>query len=294
MNAAIWREPLLHFLLIGVATFGGYAYVVEPRADEEKTIVVDRDRLLTYLQFRLKRFADDSAARQLDRMSAAELERVVDEYVRDEVLYREAKKLGLDRDDDVIRQRLIQKIEFINQSVAAETLAPTDADVRQYYAAHEERYREPAHVTFTHVFFRAEDGNAMAARERALAVQRRLNDGRVPFEAGPRLGDRFLFQVNHVESPAALVASHFGQAMGAALFELRSDDRRWQGPFESPYGTHLVMLIDNVPERRLTLDEARPRVMDDLRRDVIAQRENAVIADVVKTYAVRSLVQPEG
>ena len=111
------RQPLLHFLLIGLGLFLIFDLVSGDRPDaDQRVIVVDREALLTLLQFRIKAFEPGVAASRLDAMSEADLERLVDDYVREEALHREALALGMDVNDHIIKRRLIQKVEFITNS----------------------------------------------------------------------------------------------------------------------------------------------------------------------------------
>lgn len=292
------REPLLHFAVLGVLTYAVYAAVSGPPVSADdgdgRTIVVDRAHLLTYLQFQMRRFEDGYAANSLDAMTPDELKRLVHQYVRDEVLYRQAKALGMAKDDFVIRNRMIQKIEFVNHSMAEDGVNPTKAQERAYYEKHRDQYRDPAVVTFTHVFFDNRDGGKAEALARAKAAKQALNAGHVAFDRGPRHGDRFLYNVNYVESTEGLVASHFGQAMAKQVFALKPDSTHWRGPFESPYGAHLVMETVNEPARTLPFDQVADRVADDLRRQLIKQREEQVVDDVIAQYHVEVKVHAKG
>ncbi|MGE0387883.1 MAG: peptidyl-prolyl cis-trans isomerase [Gammaproteobacteria bacterium] len=288
-----WHEPLLHFAVIGALLFAVHAVLAPAPPDDGRTIVVDRERLLTFLQFRLRRFADDDVGRQFDALSQSQLDALVQEYVRDEVLYREARLLGLDRDDDVIRQRLIQKVRFINRGVAAEAAVPGEDDIARHYQAHPDRYTEPAALTFAHIFFRAGDTGMPAALDRARALQQRMGNAPAAFDEGPGLGERFLYQVNYVDSGEPLLAGHFGADMARALFALPVDGRRWQGPLQSQYGAHLVMLVRHSPARLIPLAKARARVEDDLRRERAQDNERRLIDEVVAGYRVeRRLAKP--
>ena len=120
-----WREPLLHFALIGVLFFALYTYVAAPADEDDRQIVVSRDSLVTYLQYRMRRFGDGQAMQLLDSMSEPEFKRVLDDYVREEVLYRQALALGMDRNDDVRltggnrRQRGADLLQRLAEALAA-------------------------------------------------------------------------------------------------------------------------------------------------------------------------------
>src|SRR6188474_1302460 len=135
-------EPMLHFLLIGVALFGVYR-LVAPGDSGGRRIVITQgvvDDLVT----------QHVAARGREP-STTELNHLIESYVRDEILYREGVKLGLERDDIVVKRRVRQKIEIIAEEDAS-TRAPTDADLSAYLAANPARFVQPAILTFEQVF----------------------------------------------------------------------------------------------------------------------------------------------
>ncbi len=240
----ILKEPLLHFLLIGLGLFVLFE-IVAGDADEydSRVIEVDRDRLLTFVQFRTRAFEPSAAAERLDGMSPEELELLIEDYVREEALHREALALGMDKNDYVIKRRMVQSIEFITNGFVTAAVDVADADIEEFYAANREDYFVPPFVTFAHVFISAEDREAEVVADRADALLAELNATQAPFSHAPRYGDRFPYFVNYVERSPELVASHFGAGMAEALFSLQPSETTWQGPFESAYGVHLVMLV---------------------------------------------------
>lgn len=285
----ILREPLLHFLLAGVALFVLFE-AVSPNAPAdlgENVIRVDRAALLTFVQYRARAFEPEVAAARLEALSSEDLQRLVDDYVREEALHREALALGMDANDYIIKRRLIQKVEFLAQGFADAAAAPDENGVQDYFEANRDDYYVDASVTFTHVFFDAEKKGVEAAQFAALAKLGDLNANGVPFANAPRHGDRFLYHLNYVERTPDFVASHFGAEMAAAIFALEADDGVWRGPYWSPYGAHLVLVAKTVPGRFPGLEEVRERVEDDARRAQARVRMDAAIGEIVKTYEVR-------
>jgi hypothetical protein len=207
--------------------------------------------------------------------------------VREEVLHREALQLGLDEDDYVIRRRLVQKLEFITEGFAEASAGLDEAAVQRYFDANKADYYVEPYVTFTHVFFETEDRPREQARDLAEKELVKLNRDGVPFADAPRHGDRFLYHVNYVERTPDYVASHFGAPMAKALFELEANDFIWRGPFDSPYGVHLVLLTTNEPGREPELAELEGRVREDARRAWVRQETESAIADIVDAYDVR-------
>jgi hypothetical protein len=211
---SLLKEPLAHFLAAGLGLFALFGIVNrdEP-SDDANVITVDEDALLTFVQYRIKAFNPELARKKLDSLSDEELARLIDDYVREEVLHREALALGLAEDDYVIRRRLVQKLEFITEGFAEASVAPDEASLQRYFDAHKSDYYVDPFVTFTHVFFETEDRPRAEVRAEAEKMLVELNRRSTPFSDAPKHGDRFLYHVNYVERTPEYVASHFGPPM---------------------------------------------------------------------------------
>jgi hypothetical protein len=282
------KEPLVHFLSAGLGLFVLFGLVNRNDGDSDpNVIIVDRDALLTFAQYRIKAFNPALAEKKLEGMSDDELRLFIDDYVREEVLHREALALGLDEDDYVIRRRLVQKLEFITEGFAEAGADLDEAAVQRYFDANKADYYVEPYLTFTHVFFQTEDRPRAQARGLAEKELGKLNRDGVPFAEAPQHGDRFLYHVNYVERTPDYVGSHFGPPMARALFELEPNDFIWRGPFDSPYGVHLVLLTTNEPGREPELAELEGRVREDARRARVREETESAIADVVDAYDVR-------
>ena len=288
------KEPLLHFLAAGLGLFVLFGVVNQDDSNEDPNlIVVDRDALLTFTQYRIKAFNPALAQKKLDSLSGDELKHFVDDYVREEVLHREAVQLGLGDDDYVIKRRLIQKLEFITEGFAEAGTQLDQAALQRYFDANKADYYVEPFVTFTHVFFETEDRPREDAHAAAQKKLRELNRDGVPFSDAPQHGDRFLYHVNYVERTPDYIASHFGLPMAKALFELEPNEFVWRGPFDSPYGVHLVLLTTSEPGRDPELAELEGRVREDATRARIREETDAAITDIVDSYEVRVLYEPQ-
>jgi hypothetical protein len=284
----VLREPLLHFLVLGAVLFIAYGYVDgdAPHADPQ-TIVVDRKSLITLLQYRLRVLDTAQASQRLNSLSHEQLEHLIRDFVREEALYREAKALRLDEGDRVERLRLIQRLEFITRGFADTQTALGREEVERYYSAHRPLYAVPPTVTFTHVFFSNERHGPARAEALARAELRKLNRDHVTFEQAPAHGEPFLYEVNYVQREPEDVASHFGSRMQQALFALKSSEDVWQGPFRSPYGSHLVLLTTVRPAHVPPLDEIRARIEQDAREAALEARFERSVQAIVSAYKVK-------
>ena len=285
------KDPLGHFLVLGFALFALFAWVTRDEASSDGNVIdVDRPALLTHIQYHARAFSPEAAAAHLDGMSDSELDRLIDSFVREEALYREARSLGMDQTDHVIKHRLVQSIEFITDDLALRTTEVSDDELATYFEANRERYRIEPTVTFTHVFFNSERHGEEEARNLADGKLAELNRERVPFTDAPGHGDRFLYLVNYVERTEDLVASHFGDEMAGAVFALAADGANWVGPLQSRYGQHLVLFTARTEERNPELAEVEARVRADAERDTAQMRRDRAIRTLVDTYEVRRQV----
>jgi hypothetical protein len=244
------REPLLQFLLIGLALF----VVYEAR---------DRNAGPRERPDRIELTADDVrqiglawAAQGRATPSPEEMRSLIDARVREEILYREALALGLDRNDTIVKRRLAQKLEFLVEDVAA-LRQPTDGELRAWFARNAGRFTLPARATFGHLYF-SPDRRGPRTRDDAARALERL-DGR-PADApeATALADPFVFQDYYGDRTPDDVARTFGPAFARALFGLEAG--AWQGPIESGYGWHLVWVDSMTPARVPVFEDVAPAV----------------------------------
>jgi parvulin-like peptidyl-prolyl isomerase len=286
------KDPLAHFLIAGFALFVIYS-LVNPNtgvSEDPKRIVVDRDVMLTFIQYQTKVFQRELAAKYLDALSKEDLQKMIDGYVREEALFRESTALGLGSNDYIIKLRMIQKIDFISQGFAEAAVEVSDEEIKAYYDANREKFRQEAIITFTQVFFDAERWPVDQLDDLARKKLAELREANTQFSDAPKHGNRFPYGVNYVERTPDHVESQFGKSMTEALFKLEPDDSKWHGPFVSPYGIHLAMVVNKKNAEYLPLDAARSRVVDDLTREKIREQSNKAIAAIVDTYEVDTLL----
>lgn len=285
---SLLKQPLLHFLLIGGLIFVAYGFnaepdVVEPEADLGKQIVVDREALLNFMQYQAQAFDAGLFAERLDAMAADEVAALIQDYVREEVLYREAQKMNMDEGDYIIRQRLVEKVEFLLENLAATSSPPTDAELQAWYQERLDDYRVDAVYDFTHIFFDARQGGIDAARARAEALLAESND--FPAEQAEQHGDRFPFLQNYAGRTRDFVVNNFSAAFVDALDELAPAER-WQGPLESRYGQHLVLLQGRTEPFTPPLQDIRAQVLADYRYEALIRSREAAEEEVVAGYEV--------
>ena len=286
------KDPLAHFLIAGFALFVIYSLVNSNTGVSEnpKRIVVDRDVMLTFMQYQTKVFQPEMAAKRLDALSKEDLQKMIDGYVREEALFRESSALGLGSTDYIIKQRMIQKIDFISRGFAEARAEVSDEEIKAYYDSNRENFRQEAIITFTQVFFDAERWPVDQLDGLANKKLAELREANTQFSDAPKHGDRFPYGVNYVERTPDHVESQFGKSMTEALFKLEPDDSKWHGPFVSPYGIHLAMVVNKKNAAYLPLNIVRSRVVEALTREKVREQSNKTIAAIVDTYEVEIML----
>ena len=276
------KDPLFLFLVAGIALFAVYRLAEGGR--DPRHIRVNAESLTAFVQHR-SQLQDPARARaRLAGMSDAERQLVIDSYVREEALYREALRLGFDDGDYVIRRRLGQKVEFMADGAAA-ALPPLDDDaLREWFTGHRDDYLQAPTLTLTHVFFDASRRGAAAARQAAQQALHELSADGTGFNEASGRGDAFPYHRTYAESAPIDLAGHFGQAMADALFELQPG--AWQGPLQSPYGLHLVLVAEHRPGRMPEFEEVRDRVRIDAAQARRRAFTEARIDGIVGAYRV--------
>src|SRR5262245_821277 len=246
-GAVRWlREPLVHFLLLGAGIFALASLVGDPAGGRAERI------RLGPAEVELLRQGFERTWRRPP--TPAELAGLVEERVREEVYYREALALGLDRDDTIVRRRLRQKLEFLAEDRAVSP--PTDADLEAWLRASPGRFRIEPRVRFEQVFLsRDRRGDRLRADAEALLAGLRAGAGGADPAA---LGDPIPLPTGPGDLSQAEVAARYGAEFAGRVFELEPGG--WQGPIDSAYGAHLVLVRARSPGREPALAEVRDAV----------------------------------
>jgi len=271
------RSPLLHFFVLGLVVFGLHALLNLDAGTSS------RDPHLVEITSADIEFLRTNWNRLMGREPAAdELERLLEDFIREEVLYREALGMGLDQHDTVIRRRLAQKMDFLFKDLA-EMNEPSDEEVRAYYEANAERYRAAAMVSFTHVYFSPDLRGEAAASDARAALADVRSRGIDPAEAS-ELGDRFMLQSYYPRQTYESAAWEFGRSFAAELPELETGE--WHGPVESGFGLHLVYLHERIEPRLPGIPEVRERAVNDLLADRRQRVNKAAYGEISSRYTI--------
>ncbi len=268
---AVLREPFLHFVLLGLLIFAFNAWrggVGDPA-----------DRRIVVSQAEVQRLIGQWMQTWRRPPTPGEVDALIRDHVKEEVYYREALHLGLDRNDEVVRRRMRAKMEFLAVS-QLEQQTPTDATLQAWLDSHPAQYAQGARYSLDQVYVTARQGDA-AADARAAAILRRLRGGTDWHRAGDPLD-----APGHVEAAdSATLTATFGSDLATAVAGLPAG--RWAGPVRSGLGLHLVRLRQVMPGHPPKLAEVRQTVENDWRAATLARREADGYQALLDAYDVR-------
>src|SRR5262245_4813369 len=244
------REPVVQFALLGLVLFV---------ADRVLGSAASGSGNLTRIEITegdLRQLSAAWTAQWQRPPTPEELRNLVAARVREEILYREALGLGIDKDDTIVKRRLAQKMEFLADDASA-VREPGRDELRAWYATHGERFAQPARLSFHHLYFSPDRRGARAAEDAARA---RATLGRMPAgaAAAARAGDPFMFQDAYLDRTPEQIAAVFGTQF--ALGVARVPPGTWSEPLESGLGWHLVWVDASVPGRVPPLEDVEPAV----------------------------------
>jgi peptidyl-prolyl cis-trans isomerase C len=243
------REPLLHFLVLGAVLFAGYAYW-KPGGGG----VSSHQIALTLDDLRqLDLYFESQWHRQ---PTPDEFSHLVESKVQEEVLYREALAMGLDKDDEIVRRRMAQKMQFLAEDIAA-AHEPTTAELKTWYAKNTDKFALPSRVSFRHLYF-SPDRRGVRAHDDAVRALAKLAGQPEDSPLAAAIADRFMFQDYYADRTSESLAKDFGPEFAVTVSKLTPGS--WQGPIESGYGWHLVYVDSVIPGRVPAFEEVEPDV----------------------------------
>ncbi len=266
----IFRDPIAHFVLIGLALVAVNHFWSNYQGERGRTITV--------------------SAAELDRLSALwantagrlptgeDRQQIIDQYVQQEVLVREAERLGLGDDDTIIKRRLAQKMDFL-VSDDSKAINPTDAELKLWFESNRDKFAAPERRSFVHIYFSPEKhGDAIDTL--AANTLGRLQSG----ADWKGLGDPFIQKRSYAAIPESEVTRLFGPDFAGAIFKLKSGS--WSPPIGSAFGLHLIRIetIDNAVEANF--EPIKEEVAAAWQEDQSAEAKQAALRELVRGYDV--------
>ncbi len=274
------REPLFHFLLLGAVIFLGYGFWSRNKVAKPAEIIVTQgaiENLVTGFTRTWQRPPDESEVQGLLR-----------DYVRQEVAYREAIALGLDRDDMVVRRRLQQKLEFLASEVT-ERAEPSDKDLQDFLQANMEAFKSEPRFSFRQIYFNPQLHGSNTHQDAATLRDNLQRAGRRGDTAN--LGDPFLLEHSFDDLSLSDVKKIFGGGFASKLSSLQTAE--WEGPIDSGFGTHLVFLLQRSEGRIPSLAEARDQVKREWMEAKRQEAKDKFYQALTGRYTVRMEAPPE-
>jgi len=266
------REPLVHFLALGMLLFLAYGWL-------SGRGVIAGDRIVI-TQGRIEQLTAGFDAIHQRTPTSSELDGMIDEAVREEVYSREARSMGLDQDDTIIRRRLMTKLQFLSEDTAP-VPEPTNAQLQKYLDGHAADFRVETHYSFAHVYLNPErHGDHLDADMQALLAALHRDET----ADAQKMGDPFLLELNFDDVPASEIARRFGVGFETALRAL--PNHQWSGPVASSYGMHIVFIRERSGDRPAQLADVRDDVHRKWMQDQRGQANDRYYADLRRRYEV--------
>ena len=268
------KEPLLHFLLAGAGLFAAYTWmnrtVEKPSVGKTPQIQVSAGDV---------QWLVENWTTQWQRPpTQEELRGLVVDYLNEQLLAREARALGLEDNDVIIRRRLAQKLTFLIDDTLRRA-DPSDDELQQFYDTNAQRFRSGGRISFAHIYFSPQ--RRADARLDATATLKQLEESNA---SATQLGDRLLIESEFRDETEKSVSSAFGPGFARAVFSLKSNT--WSVPIESGYGLHLVRVLALQEARLPSLSEVRARVVEDWKREQEQLAKERYLAELRRKYHV--------
>ena len=268
-------EPLLQFLILGGVLYVFVSFIQLQKEKQPKEIVVDGERVALLVSNYKTQTGELPSKDQLNAM--------IDNYIKEEIFFREAKKMGLDKDDEIIRRRLSQKFDFVRSDLK-QIQQPGEEELRRFYDSHPLLFQTEGSVNFSHIFFSTDRSTDSVARQRALNVLHELMKSYL--KRAPEKGDHFALPYDYSEQTELDIRENFGdKPIVDALFQANVGE--WSGPVQSGYGWHLLYILKRNKNSEMPY-EANKELIKEKYMEVARERENKKSFDqLTKNYIVR-------
>jgi len=272
MNKLI-REPLIHFLLLGGLLFALYSFLNKDEVDpEDYTIHItqsDVDRLVKAYQKNWNSLPDSTT-----------LAAIIEDEIKTELLYREALRMNLDHNDEIIRRRLKQKYEFLVKDLVSLD-QPSDKVLQNFYQEHAHLYQRPTAISFNQIYFSPDQRKDPQQDAQALLTQVPNQKISASLE---QYGDNFHLSNRFVRNDKESVRQAFGKQFADALFQL--NQQGWVPPIQSGYGYHLVYIDTILPPQALSFDQVKERIGHDWQQQQQVQYNKRLFENLRSQYKI--------
>ena len=293
--AKLLKDPLLHFLIIGMGVFITLDWLrPDTRSENARVLTIDKTALIGFMQYRDQKFDQKLYAQKLASLSAAEHNRLVNEFTEQEVLHREALRLGLDQGDAVIKRRTIQRMKYMLENFIPQHEPLSEDQIRDYFEAHKNDYRQPAKISFTHLYYSADDRNSgvtgkdrwTVAETRSQHALQQLKQGQTPDS------DYFPYHRNYADKSKDQIARHFGKEFAEQLIASIvtmpvSDTSQWREGFRSAYGYHLISIKKYTPAVTPEFEAIFSKLETDANQAAYKESQRVAVLSLIEQYEIK-------
>ncbi len=262
------RDPLVHFIILGGLLFVLVSLWGHGSGKTEDIIITPEMR--THV-------ANLFEATWQRKPTPSELDALMDDQIKEEIYYREALKLGLDQNDTIVRRRMRQKLEFLQEDASNEA-PPTEAQLRAFYETHKAKYTTDRHLSFTQI---------LLAPQRLTPEDPHVAEAKKALGAGAdpaKITRSSLLPLDMKLETAKTVSDTFGKDFLAQISKLKTGV--WAGPITSGFGTHLVRIRLNQPPQALSFEQARTKLKSDFMRTRREKSAKTFYENLRKNYHV--------
>ena len=275
----LFKSPLIYFFVLGFVVFGLHSFLNRAKQDDKDPFTVevtsaDIEWIRSSWEARMKR-----------QPTQQELQGLISRFIRDEILHREALAMDLDDRDLVIQRRLVQKLTFVFEDLA-ESVEPTDEELKKYMQEKQDNYRIPEMITFTHVYFNPDKRKDVV--KDVETVLSRLKSAETPPEEADSLGDVIMIDSTFRKKSPDEVARTFGDQFAEQLFS--AGQMGWQGPIVSTFGLHLVYIKERIASEMPEFEDIR----EDVKNDFMYNRKKQVTDGAYNAVKSRYTILVEG
>lgn len=275
MNADRLRHPAFHIVALGVLVAAAILMAQgAPTGDTSKRVVVTGSDLLQLRAGFLRTWQREP--------TGSELRRLLEQHIRQEVLYREALARGYDRDDPIVRQAMQRKMEFLAAAQSAQG-PPSDAEIEAYFTLRRDKYRLPAVVSLAQVYVNPEAA-AGQPEDRVTALLAQLRRADPDLDELDAWGDAIMLPPVLTDASEGTLRSTFGSDFAEAVVELEPGG--WQGPVRSGFGLHLVKVLERRASRVPRWTEVRASVVKDMEYEAANSAKEQLYQEIAQSYQV--------
>lgn len=274
----IIAEPISQFLLAGAILYIIYTKTVSIIAPNE--LLINQNDLINFMQFQANDFNKTAFEARYQKLSPSEKQTLLNQYVEDEVLVKEAQKLGLEQNDNVIRKRLIQKMKFILQNEISQEINPTESELKAFYETHTAQYSTNEKYSFTHVFFAFENHSESQALQLTQDFIHKSKNTEISADASLNFSERFPYHNNYIQRNLDFIQSNFGEDFTKNLSKITPSPQTWKGPIKSNLGYHAILFIGKEANNISDFDTVKELVKNDYQHF----KEKELLAQKIKQF----------